>query len=276
MIIRHKPLPVMSTPVITLIGGPTALIEVAGFRLMTDPTFDAPGEYKLPHVTLKKTSGPALTAEQIGPLDAVLLSHDQHADNFDRSGKACAMRAPRLFTTLAGAQRLGGHAEGLAPFQSKELTKPDGTALRITATPARHGPAGIEPLSGDVIGFMLSFADDTPRIYITGDTVWYHGVAEVARRFGADVVLLFAGSARTRGPFNLTMNTNDAIETAHAFPDAIIVPVHYEGWAHFTQSGEDLVEAFTALGLGGRLKLLESGVPTTIDVRQAALTRRMS
>jgi L-ascorbate metabolism protein UlaG (beta-lactamase superfamily) len=110
----------------------------------------------------------------------------------------------------------------------------------------------------------------------TGDTVWYHGVAEVARRFGADVVLLFAGSARTRGPFNLTMNTNDAIETAHAFPDAIIVPVHYEGWAHFTQSGEDLVEAFTALGLGGRLKLLESGVPTTIGVRQLALTRRMS
>ena len=102
------------------------------------------------------------------------------------------------------------------------------------------------------------------------------GVAEVARRFGADVVLLFAGSARTRGPFDLTMNTNDAIETAHAFPDAIIVPVHYEGWAHFTQSGEDLVEAFTALGLGGRLKLLESGVPTTIGIRQAASTRRMS
>jgi len=28
---------------ITLIGGPTALIEIDGFRLLTDPTFDAPG-----------------------------------------------------------------------------------------------------------------------------------------------------------------------------------------------------------------------------------------
>jgi hypothetical protein len=28
---------------ITLIGGPTALIEVDGFRLLTDPTLDAPG-----------------------------------------------------------------------------------------------------------------------------------------------------------------------------------------------------------------------------------------
>ena len=45
----------MATAKITLIGGPTALIEFAGFRLLTDPTFDPPGEYQLPHVTLKKT-----------------------------------------------------------------------------------------------------------------------------------------------------------------------------------------------------------------------------
>jgi len=43
----------MSAPIITLIGGPTALIEANGFRLLTDPTFDAPGEYKLSHITLK-------------------------------------------------------------------------------------------------------------------------------------------------------------------------------------------------------------------------------
>src|SRR5215831_17398082 len=83
----------MSAPIITLIGGPTALIEAGGFRLLTDPTFDAPGEYNLPHVTLKKTSGPALTAEQIGPVHAVLLSHDQHADNFDHAARSCRHRA---------------------------------------------------------------------------------------------------------------------------------------------------------------------------------------
>ena len=44
---------------ITLIGGPTALIEIDGFRLLTDPTFDAPGAYQLPHVKLEKTIGPA-------------------------------------------------------------------------------------------------------------------------------------------------------------------------------------------------------------------------
>ena len=151
----------MSAPVITLIGGPTALIEANGFRLLTDPTFDTPGEYKLPHVTLKKLTGPALTAVQVGEVDAILLSHDQHADNFDHSGKAYAMAAPRLFTTPAGAQRLGGGTQGLAPWQSTTISKANGRTLQITATPARYGPAGIEPFSGDVIGFVVRFADAT-------------------------------------------------------------------------------------------------------------------
>jgi hypothetical protein len=58
---------------LTLIGGPTVLIELDGVRLLTDPTFDPPGEY-LGGVLLKKTAGPALSAEQVGPVDAVLLS----------------------------------------------------------------------------------------------------------------------------------------------------------------------------------------------------------
>jgi L-ascorbate metabolism protein UlaG (beta-lactamase superfamily) len=254
----------MPAATITLIGGPTALIEIDGFRLVTDPTFDDPGEYKLPHVTLKKTSRPALTAEQVAAVDAVLLSHDQHADNFDHAGKTFAMQAPHLFTTVAGANRLGGGAEGLAPGDTKVLTRPNGAALTITATPARHGPAGIEPLSGDVIGFVVAPAAGRP-IYITGDTVWYDGVADVARRFRPAIVLLFAGAAKTRGAFHLTMSANDALDTAHAFTDATIVPVHYEGWAHFSQNADDLAQSFKALGISNRLRILEPGTPTAIE-----------
>jgi L-ascorbate metabolism protein UlaG (beta-lactamase superfamily) len=248
---------------LTLIGGPTVLIEIAGFRLLTDPTFDSPGEYPLPHVTLKKTDKPAIGADQIGAIDAVLLSHDQHADNLDHGGRAFLPTAGRVLTTVAGAGRLGGNAVGLAPWQTSDLTSKDGTMLRVTATPARHGPAGIEPLSGDVIGFVLE-ADGAPPIYVTGDTVWFDGVAEVARRFKAGIVVLFAGAARTRGALHLTMNVNDAIETAHAFPEALIVPVHCAGWAHFSQSCDDVQNAFAALGLGGRLRMLQPGVAATV------------
>jgi L-ascorbate metabolism protein UlaG (beta-lactamase superfamily) len=250
---------------ITLIGGPTALIEVDGFRLLTDPTFDAPGAYQLPHVTLEKLSGPALGAESIGEVDAVLLSHDQHADNLDHSGKEFLATAKRVLTTVVGAKRLGGHAEGLMPWATTELAGKNGHSLTITATPARHGPAGIEPLAGDVIGFVLTSKDHSPPIYISGDTVWYDGVAEVARRFKAGVVLPFAGAAQTRGPFHLTMDTNDTIETARAFPDAVIVPLHTDGWAHFRQNAKDLRASFDTLGFGSRLKILEPGVATVIE-----------
>jgi L-ascorbate metabolism protein UlaG (beta-lactamase superfamily) len=254
----------MPSLTLTLIGGPTALIEIDGFRLLTDPTFDVPGTYQLQHVKLEKLSGPALSVDSIGEIDAVLLSHDQHADNLDESGKHFLPKAKRVLTTVVGAKRLGGHAEGLVPWATTELTK-GGRSLTITATPARHGPAGIEPLAGDVIGFVLAPKEGRP-IYISGDTVWYDGVADVAQRFKAGVVMPFAGAAQTRGPFHLTMDTNDTIETARAFPDAVIAPLHTDGWAHFKQNAQDLRVSFDALGFGPRLTLLTPGVATSIRI----------
>jgi hypothetical protein len=46
------------------------------------------------------------------------------------------------------------------------------------------------------------------------------------------------------------------------------VPVHCDSWAHLTQDGSDLERSFTTLGLGSRLRLLEPGKPTTIELPQ--------
>lgn len=257
----------MTTATITLIGGPTALIEIDGFRLLTDPTFDDPGEYKLAHTTLRKTEKPALRLEQLGAIDAVLLSHDQHPDNLDNSGRAFLSKVPRVFTTVAAASRLGGNAIGLQPWEMHVISKTLGSLLQIAATPARHGPQGIEPLSGDVTGFVISSKTNAFKpLYVTGDTVWFHGVAEVQWRFKPGLVLLFAGAAQTRGKFNLTMNANDAIEAAATFSNALIVPLHNDSWAHFTESARDLEQAFNALGYGDRLRRLKPGVPTAFEL----------
>ncbi|HTB55379.1 MAG TPA: MBL fold metallo-hydrolase, partial [Trebonia sp.] len=173
---------------IQAVGGPTAILEVGGLRLLTDPTFDPPGDYPRPDgPTLVKLAPPALGPDDLGRVDAVLLSHDQHADNLDRSGRAYLARVPVTLTTPSGSARLTGdwaaagpagngqpaepdgqpRAQGLAPWHQVDLPRPDGGTLRVTAVPARHGPEGCEPVSGEVTGFVLTAAD-LPTIYVSG------------------------------------------------------------------------------------------------------------
>ncbi len=246
---------------LTLVGGPTLIIEIGGVRLMTDPTFDPPGDFQ-GAVVLTKTRGPALSAEAVGNINAVLLSHDQHFDNLDRGGRTFLAKASITYTTPAAARRLGGNSIGLAPWETMRLNG----GLYITSTPARHGPVGIEPISGDVTGFAVGVEKPGDALYVSGDTVWFEGVGEAARRFKPRLLILFTGSAQTRGAFHLTMDCNDALETAHAFPDAKIVAIHNDGWTHFKETQADILQAFGVFGLSSRLQVLELGKTESLSI----------
>jgi L-ascorbate metabolism protein UlaG (beta-lactamase superfamily) len=169
---------------------------------------------------------------------------------------------------VEGAQRLGGTSIGLSPWQADTVVAPDGTEITITAMPGRHGPAGIEKINGDVIGFMLTVQREKKlEIYITGDTLYYEGVAEVARRYDPKYVFIFAGAAHAIGPFNVTMDSNDAIDTALAFPNATIIPLHYDGWSHYTQNEKDIQQSYRVIGIDQRLQILEAGVPVPLSMQ---------
>lgn len=121
-----------------------------------------------------------MNVESLGHIDAVLLSRDHHFDNLDRTGRTFLEKAQKIITKQAGAERLGNNAIGLANWQSIELPTPNGDILRITGTPARHGPA--RGNRGPVTGFVLTSTESLPALpgalYLSGDTVWYEGVAE--------------------------------------------------------------------------------------------------
>jgi L-ascorbate metabolism protein UlaG (beta-lactamase superfamily) len=256
--------------VATYVGGPTAILDVAGLRFITDPTFDAAGtSYETPVYTLRKAAAPAVAPDALGDIDAVLLSHDHHFDNLDRAGRALLARARRVLAPAAGAERLGGGATGLAPWQSVTLDAPTGRSVRITATPARHGPHGGD--RGPVIGFLISDARSSgarpPSVYVSGDTVWYEGVEEVARRADVRVAFLFMGAARVRevGPAHLTMTADEGVMVARAMPDAVIVPLHFEGWEHFSEGRAQIERAFADAGVEDRLCWLTPGRATQIE-----------
>ena len=83
---------IMPTLTAQLVGGPTAVLEYAGLRWLTDPAFSPPGDYE---GGLRKTTGPAVAADDVGAIDVVLLSHDHHSDNLDPEGRVFLPRAGR-------------------------------------------------------------------------------------------------------------------------------------------------------------------------------------
>ena len=113
---------------------------MGGLRLLTDPSFDPAGaEYPTNVYTLRKTEGPAVLLEQLGRIDAVLLTHDHDFDNLDYAGKKMLSKVGTVLTTAAGAERLKGNAVGLASWPITELRGPGGQVQRVTGTAARPG-----------------------------------------------------------------------------------------------------------------------------------------
>jgi L-ascorbate metabolism protein UlaG (beta-lactamase superfamily) len=260
---------------ITHIGGPTALIEVDGWRLLTDPTFDPPGRtYSFGWGTgSRKLAGPAIAAADLPPIDAVLLTHDHHGDNLDPAGRALLPAAGVVITTASGAKRLGGTTRGLEPWQATRLEAPERPTIEITATPCRHGPPLSHPLIGDVVGFALRWdAQEHGVLWISGDTVLYDGVREVATRLPIDTAILHLGGVQfpITGPVRYTMTARDAVELCHLIRPRTVIPIHYEGWKHFRQGREAIESEFARApaDIRGRVRWLPIG--TAVELAAAA------
>jgi L-ascorbate metabolism protein UlaG (beta-lactamase superfamily) len=255
---------------LTHIGGPTVLIELGGWRILTDPTFDPPGRrYRFGWGTAStKTAGPAVAADDLGHLDAVLLTHDHHADNLDDRGRALLDEAGTVLTTIAGAARLGGVTRGLSPWDTTTLEAPGRSGIEVTATPCRHGPPLSHPIVGDVIGFALATPDlASGALWISGDTVLYGGVREVADRIDVDVAIVHLGGVRfpITGPLRYTMSAEDGVELCRAIRPRVAVPVHYEGWSHFRDGRRALERAAARSGDAPPVfTILPMGTPTAV------------
>jgi L-ascorbate metabolism protein UlaG (beta-lactamase superfamily) len=256
---------------LTHIGGPTVLIVAGGWRLLTDPTLDPPGQdYRFGWGTgSRKLTGPAMPASELGPIDAVLLSHDHHDDNLDAAGRALLPSAGTVITTVPGAKRLGGQARGLQQWGSTRLEAPGRPAIDITATPCRHGPPLSRPIVGHVIGFALRWErQEHGVLWISGDTVLYDGVREVADRLQVDTALLHLGGVRfpITGPLRYTMTAREAVELCSLMRPRTVIPIHYEGWKHFLEGREaverELVDA--PEDVRSRVRWLPLGVATEL------------
>jgi len=245
---------------VTYVGGPTALLEYAGLRILLDPTFDPPQVYESAGEPLTKTTGPGVALDDLAPVDLVLLSHHEHEDNLDFSGGELVSRTLTLSTAKAGID-LGKPVIGLDCWEAHRVGE-----VTVTAAPALHGPPGAERLVGPVIGFLLE-AEGEPTVYISGDNASLDLVQQIADRFPAiEVAVLFAGAARVPSiDAALTLTSADAARAAQILGAPTVIGLHTEDWKHFSETRAQLTAAFAGTGL-----LLDTprGVPVAVPSAQ--------
>ncbi|TFB07227.1 hypothetical protein CCMA1212_001099 [Trichoderma ghanense] len=249
---------------VTHIGTATALLQIDNVTFLTDPLFAPSGtEWDLPIVHLKVTQDPAIKPADLPPIDAVLLSHEDHPDNLDEVGRQ-VLEGKRVFTTKDGAQKIGDKAivTGMSAGDKTTLVV-NGKTFGIIATPAEHAP------QGECIGFIITspdfgFTNGLPNaIYFSGDTVYNQDVADSLKGRHISLALLNLGRAAISvgepEPLAITM---DGKQAAQLIKDAIVekvVPMHYEGWGHFSEGREAAAKAFVEAGVSDRVFWLPRG-----------------
>jgi len=255
---------------LTHISTATLLLEIGSLRLLTDPVFDpAGGHYFFGYGTDSiKLTDPSIRAEDLGRIDAVLLSHDHHEDNLDRAGRTLLPRVGKVITTSAGAKRLGGNAIGLRTWRNTTLESED-LKIKVTAAPAHHGTLGSHIIVGETTGFILEWAGQQHgALYISGDTVWFNGLHKIGRRFEIGTAILHIGAARfpSMGPLRFTLNAKEAIQVADTLKPYTVIPIHYEGWKHFKETGADARKIFEASDFREKILWLPLGKPENLEI----------
>ncbi|HYH97642.1 MBL fold metallo-hydrolase [Hyalangium sp.] len=285
----------------TYLGTATLLLEVAGMRLLTDPAFDPEGTtydfgpWYTPRAWFasEKEYRTPIGSGELGSIDAVLLSHDHHADNLDQEGRRLLTgnTVARVITTRAGAARLaraapssrpsvpgeglgiGGKTIGLGWGETTRLASGAGS-LRLTATPARHGPVGT-PQIHEVMGLLLEpEASEAPTVWISGDTVLFPALGRFLtdRRASGrpvDIAIIHCGGVcfprlPILGRSRFTFDAQQVIEVCRLLDPRIVIPVHRSGWTHFREPEEQLRAALAEAGLAERCRFLDLGESTTI------------
>jgi L-ascorbate metabolism protein UlaG (beta-lactamase superfamily) len=263
-------------PSLTFIGNATVLLRYRGFTILTDPNFLHRGQraYLGYGLTSRRRTDPALDLEALPELDAVVLSH-LHGDHWDRVARRGLPRNLPIVTTPHASRRLQGlhrfrRAVGLRTWEHHDLVK-DGATLRVTSLPGRHAPALARNLLPPVMGSLLDFMpaggghDRRFRLYITGDTLFYEGILEIARRCqDLDAALLHLGGTLLPGGIMVTMDGRQGTDLLEAIRPPTAVPIHHSDYDVFSSPLSDFIDEARRRGLDKGIVAVEPGQTVTL------------
>jgi L-ascorbate metabolism protein UlaG (beta-lactamase superfamily) len=252
---------------IYFIGNATVLIRYAGFTILTDPTFIHMHEkvhlgYGL-HAT--RLTNPAMDIKDLPPIDLVILSHF-HGDHFDQVAISELDKSLPIITTPHAADELKVRGfyrlDKLERWESVAYIK-DNVYLKITATPARHGPLPFSIFLPQVMGSILDFQTKDNgslfRIYITGDTLVFEDIKDIPKNYpNIDLALLHLGGTRVMGVM-VTMDSKEGLKMFKIINPKKAIPIHYNDYNVFKSPLEDFQKEIKEAGLESQIHYLSHG-----------------
>jgi L-ascorbate metabolism protein UlaG (beta-lactamase superfamily) len=194
------------------LGHATVLVELAGFRILTDPFLRG-------RLGPLRRHGPVPGPGGIGPVDVVLISH-AHPDHFDPASVASIGGDPLVIVPRglgSAVRRLGRRAREVGVGETVGVAA-DRSVLSV---PARHWRWPGEPRAA-TIGYLVEGPEG--GIYFAGDTSRFSGMRAFADR--VDLALLPVASW---GP-HLTpghLGPRSAAEVARDLRARYAVPIHW-------------------------------------------------
>jgi L-ascorbate metabolism protein UlaG (beta-lactamase superfamily) len=201
---------------ITWLGHATALLEIDGVRVITDPVL---GRRVGPLVRI----GPPVDDAALGAIDAVVLSH-LHADHADVVSLRRVAGATLIAPAGAEGWLRGKRLAGVRELRPGEATRVG--ALTIAATTAEHdgkrtplGPAA------ETVGYLIR---GSTSVYFAGDTDLFPQMAALAGQVDA-ALLPVSGWGPTLGPGHL--DPERAARAVEIIAPRVAIPIH---WGTFT------------------------------------------
>jgi L-ascorbate metabolism protein UlaG (beta-lactamase superfamily) len=178
----------LQSPWLLWIGHASFLLSLQGRRLLIDPVLSHHAG-----VVYRRHLPPALTIDQLPPIDAVLVTHN-HYDHLD----AATIRSLPADLRLVVPRGLGGWMRRRGRSRVDELDWWQDLQIggvRVTLVPAVHwSRRGVFDTNRVLWGGYV-VAGDGVAVYHSGDTAAGNCFAEISRRFrGLDAALLPVGS----------------------------------------------------------------------------------
>lgn len=255
----------------TWLGHSTVLIEMGGYRVLTDPVWG-------PRASPSRLIGPKrfqpvpLGIRQLPSLDAVVISHD-HYDHLDYP-TICELRALDVpFVTSLG---VGAHLEywgvphdrivELDWWESYDLP---GTPLRITAAPSQHfSGRGLKDRNGTLWSSMV-IQSDRHKVFFSGDTGLTAEYADIRERLGPfDLVMLEIGAYHPAWG-DIHLGPENALIAHEYLGGGVLMPVHWGTFSLAMHAWDQPAERLSELADASGVPLLMPQLGMPVEPAQA-------